>query len=371
MNNPDIKPKTSPELNSYFTQGNLSFANYLINVKNIIRQSRTDLNTPEADKIVVANSPFEMRPENYDGEKAILLVHGLLDAPGTLRDLGHFFCEQGFLVRAILLPGHGTLPQALVNTTDVEWIKASQYGIDSLKQEARKIYYLGFSTGASLAIYHALSGEDLAGLILIAPALRLKPLLHYANYFFKIVRALFKRDKWFSEIGAVNYSKYQSYPAKSASDLTCLIQKLNHFPTQKQINPPFFMLLSEDDETIDSKAALAFFLNQKNAENRLLYYSSSHKKFDDSRISVVSSVYPEQHIMSFSHICLPVSPNNPHCGIKGDYQNIFYRPNSTKEDTLYKGALTPKALKYSAFQRLTYNPDFQNMVLSMKAFIDS
>jgi esterase/lipase len=356
------------EFNALFTQGKLSFSAYILAMQNIIRQSRTDLNTPEANKIVEANSPFEMRPDNYDGEKAILLVHGLLDAPGTLRDLGRFFWKQGFLVRAILLPGHGTLPQALVNSSDLEWIAASQYGIDSLKQEARKIYYLGFSTGASLGIYHALSGENLAGLILIAPALRLKPLLRYANYFFKALRTLFKRDKWFREIGAVNYSKYQSYPAKSANDLICLLQKLNHFPIGKQIALPLFMVLSEDDETIDSQAALEFFLNQKNPESSLLYYTTQNKRFDDSRITVVSSLYPDQHIVSFSHICLPVSPTNLHCGIEGDYQNIFYRPKSTKKDTLYKGALTPKDLQYSAFQRLTYNPDFQNMALRMKAF---
>jgi esterase/lipase len=353
--------KQASGLNSKFTQTDLNFSNYIADIKNIIRRSRHDLNGSDKEVILEANSPFEMRPENYDGEKAILLVHGLLDSPFTLRDIGEYFLKKGFLVRAILLPGHGTVPGDLLETNELEWIKASEFGMKSLRKEARKIYYFGFSTGGSLGLYHALSGETLEGLIVIAPALKLKPLIHYPSYFLKWIRYLFKWDKWIFQKSNYNYAKYQYYPAKLANDLEGLIQKINHFPNA-QLQIPLFMVLSEDDETIDSQAAVQFFLKQKNPKNHLIYYSTLNISFEDERITVLNSVYKEKNILSFSHICLPVSPDNVYYGEQGEYQDSVYKNAQSNACIVYKGALNLRSKKYSAFQRLTYNPDFEGMM---------
>jgi alpha-beta hydrolase superfamily lysophospholipase len=47
--------------------------------------------------------------ENPNG-KALVLVHGLGDSPYSFRDIANHLAEQDYLVRAILLPSHGSLP---------------------------------------------------------------------------------------------------------------------------------------------------------------------------------------------------------------------------------------------------------------------
>ncbi|MGI9500774.1 MAG: hypothetical protein ACR2P3_12090, partial [Geminicoccaceae bacterium] len=76
--------------------------------------------TPISPVEVAAVGPFELRPTpdggdckgnadaNYD--RGILLIHGLNDTPFSMWDLGSRFAKACYLVRGVLLPGHGTVP---------------------------------------------------------------------------------------------------------------------------------------------------------------------------------------------------------------------------------------------------------------------
>ena len=44
-----------------------------------------------------------------------------------MRDVGQHYAEQGYLVRCILLPGHGTIPADLLTTSPTEWLKATEF----------------------------------------------------------------------------------------------------------------------------------------------------------------------------------------------------------------------------------------------------
>ena len=67
-------------------------------------------------------APFELAPDpgrcprSADGrhQRAVLLIHGLGDTAYAMRDLGARFAAACYLVRAILLPGHGTVPGDLL-----------------------------------------------------------------------------------------------------------------------------------------------------------------------------------------------------------------------------------------------------------------
>src|SRR5438552_16089884 len=103
------------------------------------------------------------------------MVHGLFDCPFVMRDVGEHLQKQNLLVRSHLLPGHGTVPGALLNVSYQDWINAANYAITNLSKDVEKIFLVGFSTGASLMLYHALqqSNKNIAGLILLAPAIQL------------------------------------------------------------------------------------------------------------------------------------------------------------------------------------------------------
>ena len=117
----------------------LEFADYLSECRTIIQNTRTDLGRyPNPTAIIDANTPFELKPEkpvSTTTRYGALLIHGLLDCPFIMRDIGNTLQSQGLLVRSILLPGHGTVPSGLLQVKYQDWLQATHYGITSLSKE--------------------------------------------------------------------------------------------------------------------------------------------------------------------------------------------------------------------------------------------
>ena len=105
-------------LNSKFNSDHLSFAAYVLAMRDMIRKVRSSNTNPDLlNKTVDGNSPYELEPkgDNTAGKqkrwrRGILLIHGLSDSPYCMRHLAKCFQRNGFRVKAILLPGHGTQP---------------------------------------------------------------------------------------------------------------------------------------------------------------------------------------------------------------------------------------------------------------------
>jgi len=74
----------------------------------------------------------------------ILLVHGLGGTAGTMQPLAEGLAAAGHTVHAPTLPGHGTVPEALVGVGWSDWMRAAQ--------EWRADVIIGQSMGAALAL---------------------------------------------------------------------------------------------------------------------------------------------------------------------------------------------------------------------------
>ena len=57
----------------------------------------------------------------HGGDTAILLIHGYASYPYDFAPLTPHLEEKGFSYNAILLPGHGTSPEDLLNVTHDTW----------------------------------------------------------------------------------------------------------------------------------------------------------------------------------------------------------------------------------------------------------
>jgi len=124
-----------------------------------------------ADLEAALNAPQEWRPQG-PVRGSVLLVHGLGDSPWSFRDLGPVLAQQGFLVRSVLLPGHGTVPEDMLTVTLEDWQKVVAEQVALLRREASPVFLGGFSTGANLALDYAYDHDDVAGLLLFSPAFR-------------------------------------------------------------------------------------------------------------------------------------------------------------------------------------------------------
>jgi esterase/lipase len=354
----------------------LTFADYILKTRQMLRSARADLSPQTEDAIIDANSPFEWYPTPKPAgkiQRGVLLVHGLFDCPFMVQDIGRFYQAQGFLVRAILLPGHGTVPADLLHIGHQEWSKAVDYGVDSLAQEVEEVSIAGFSLGGVLAVQKALQDDRIKNLLLIAPALKLRAITvvrlmaFWRNYFNWLVHA----PDWYLKRPEGNFCKYNVHACNAPIQLQQVIDHVNALLESRSLDIPIFLVASAADFTISTTACLEFFAQHHNPSNRCLLYTSQPYQVTDPRLTIRNSYLPEQQILDFSHPSLLISPDNLLFGHNGQLPDFMHYPSGKPPmgRPVLLGETSAANLANYAIQRLGYNPDFTYMVEEIGKFL--
>ena len=387
MSQSDYTPFEDPCINYPIDNPDLDFAEYSTACRNLIQATRTDLGQyKDPEHVIDANTPFELKPTQpieASTRYGALFIHGLLDSPFIMRDTGVALQQQGLLVRSILLPGHGTVPGALLNVRYQDWLQATHYGIQNLTKDVDKIFLVGFSTGASLALFHSLQAtyDNIAGLILLAPAIEISPFGFLTNLPPKL-QGLSKRMAWLHQIAETDYVKYQSIPFNAAYQVYLLTQEIKRISDVTFLKHPVFVGISSDDQTVSSRATIRYFREHSPKQSRLLIYTNDPNHLQDTRITKRPAAYPEMSIANISHVAIPVAPDNPHYGEHGDYADA-----SRIEENVRAGKPiiygTFYGIEYDAlnlchraglcrhqYQRLSFNPDFEFLTQAIQRFIE-
>lgn len=295
-------------------------------------------------------TPYELKPndsckQNGKFTNAALLIHGLTDTPYLMKDIGeHLKKNHCFLVRSILLPGHGTVPGDLLNVDATDWIQASAYGVNSFfneKNDIENLYIVGFSTGGALALYQALYSqqrldekkgqlltaealEKLKGLILLSPAVQVKDekIAKFANLY----KFVFTSDpgghehgKWIDIAADKDLAKYESFPMNAGYQIHRLadmvfcaenafiweIPEAKNWPVLNKLlcdtehrhktTKPILMAISKQDTTVNADAAIEFFNDVIENPNRLvkdhskliIYSTSLGKEIKETTDSII------------------------------------------------------------------------------------
>ena len=359
------------------------FSTYIDHCEAFIKARRQDLHgsAHHVETIIDANCPYELYPTNpiFSGKRfkvGALLIHGLLDSPFSLRDIGTYLQAQGVYSRSLLLPGHGTNPSDLLHVVYQDWIQAVQLGIESLSQEVENIYLIGYSTGAALSIYHALQDDRIKGIVLLAPAIKIKTPVQALLKYRTLLHWVSKQKPWLYREKEIDYVKYLSVPINAVTQVAHLTSKLSQLIKKQTLTCPQFMSLSYEDETISSRSAIQFFSKTPHPDNQLLLYSATELPFKDPRIQIRPTQGYDTQILHFSHVSLPFSSNNPHYGKNGDYvnasngnaENIIYGAYNRLEVDTYHFLHKIGAMKEKR-RELTYNPDFDYLAERIARFI--
>ncbi len=372
------KQHSSSGLNSSFNKNNLSFAAYIDAMRDIISQTRVDLENPQAQQIINANTPFELQPDKNaasktNARKGILLIHGLYESPYHVRAIGQFFQKQGFLVRSILLPGHGTVPGDLLDVSYQAWLQACQFGIASFSDEVDELYLFGYSTGSTLALHEILDNPKIKAQFLFCPALQISRLAAILHWHHRIA-SYAPRVRYYHLDKDMDHTKYQSFTCNSVTQLYQLIKILKQRLTKQTITTPTFMVLSQADTVINSKTAIHLFQKLENSKNRLILYTSNQTKVcNNKNIICKNSYFPEENIMNISHNSLAIAPDDPYYGKQGEFTKLQQAKLHCKAHEIVYGEESMQTMvmrKYKHFLRLNYNPDFYNLLENMKSFID-
>ncbi|HET7218766.1 MAG TPA: alpha/beta hydrolase [Vicinamibacterales bacterium] len=167
-----------------------------------------------------------------------LLVHGLTDAPYSMRTLGEDLRARGYHVLALRMPGHGTVPAGLTTVAWEDWLAAVRVGARHLRAAIgpdKPLILVGYSNGGALVLKYALdalegSGDPQAArIVLLSPMIGVPPFAWLA----RVISALgplpaFEKARWLDVYPEYNPFKFNSFPANAGLQtwrLTTTLQK--------------------------------------------------------------------------------------------------------------------------------------------------
>jgi alpha-beta hydrolase superfamily lysophospholipase len=218
------------------------------------------------------NRSFILQPTGAPAG-AVVLLHGLTDAPYSLRHVALRYRDHGFVVVAIRLPGHGTVPAGLTRVGWDDWSEATRLAV----REARRrvgapapLHLVGYSNGGALAMKYALdalSDPALARpdrLVLISPMIGVTGFARFAGVIgWPAVFPAFAKAAWLGIVPEFNPFKYNSFPVNAARQSSLLTREL-----QRQIAgavasgrlaelPPVLTFQSVVDSTVSTRAVVS------------------------------------------------------------------------------------------------------------------
>lgn len=401
----------------------VEFTQYVSDSRANIEQILNELRPPSADrpylgdyttqKAAAMRSPFQVPVDDstrcdtiaQGAGKGFLLIHGLTDSPYLMRSMSDSLSKEYpcALIRAVLLPGHGTVAGDSLKMDYHDWVRITDYGVNSFKQDKTisSLYLVGFSTGASLAINYMKENQvtdgkaredKIKGLILLSTAVKAKSNLAFLT---PIVRWFKDWKDVFAERDA---ARYESFSYNAGAQFYKLTEDL--LDSDYVIDVPVLMAVSADDETINAQAAREFFCSPKVKQGALVWYQSIDPAVNtainlqktpelmcDNIVEIqLENIKPNFKTVNLSHTALSMSPEDLHYGVDGKYHHCKAYDNKKMVDEFNECqgdekrsifgennvALLKDKLKleYDYLRRGTFNPYYTHLEAKIFCFTD-
>ncbi|WP_020585584.1 alpha/beta hydrolase [Desulfobacter curvatus] len=345
--------------------------------------------------------PFERLPEKGStgpGKgKGFLLIHGLTDSPYLMHSIAdslHQAYPNG-TIRAVLLPGHGTVAGDSLNMRHTDWMAITDYGVRSFEnmETISDLYLVGFSTGTALAVRHLLDNPKsckIKGLILISTAVKAKSEAAFLSPYLRWVK------DWLDTFEERDAARYESFSVNAGAEFYLLTK--NIMKSKSLINVPVLMAVSADDDTIDADAARQFFCDRVTARRRgLIWYASRHAErniappcgdIKEVKLGPVDREFQgtAYRFANYAHTALSMSPADEHYGVNGRYHHCkaydtppdmedFNKCQQGSAKTIFgekdiASNAAKKELDYDYWRRGTFNPDYSRLERAMICLAD-
>jgi len=222
------------------------------------------------------NPPLLMKNAHLDGDAfliegndiGVVLLHGFTATTAEVRLLADYLRGFGYTLAAPLLPGHGTQPAELNKTSWVDWYEAAEETYLELRGKCTKVFVCGESMGALLALLIASRYTQVDGVIVVAPALRIRGigLSRIMQYFVKF------RPKNQAEDN-LPWKGYTVYPVRGLAQLANLqnvVKKELHNITQ-----PLLVFMGGKDVSIHPESGKIIIDAVRSSEKELIYMPNS------------------------------------------------------------------------------------------------
>jgi carboxylesterase len=121
--------------------------------------------------------PLHLSPRAYSAEggpTGALLIHGFTGSAAETSPMGQYLANRGLTVSCPLLPGHGTDPLDLTRIRWQAWADEVEMALRDLQERAQQVFVGGLSLGSLLTLWLGSRHPEIAGLIAMAPAVKLQ-----------------------------------------------------------------------------------------------------------------------------------------------------------------------------------------------------
>lgn len=336
-----------------------SFEKYINECAQHLRAVRSqNLQGNKLEQAIQLNVPFELTNTEHP-KQGILLTHGFLGSPHIMQSLAEDFAKQGFLARAILLPGHGSDFKELDRYTWKDWLNTLRFGYETLNQDCEEIYLCGFSIGATLSLLLALEllkqpKSKLKKLILLAPCFGIDTIASTFPFLVKSKLAKILPHLFCTQAEKEHLASYKQFSMQSVVQIVKTLKDLHQQLAQQteKLPIPIYISASTEDATVKFKPILNFANTYLNQQSHIRIYTNKNKTLNiNIPNTIIDSKKLDKKIKAFSHVALPVTPNDTYFGINGSYYGQLPKNTIFGEPTISQGQRNMK--------RLTYNPDYQ------------
>jgi alpha-beta hydrolase superfamily lysophospholipase len=216
------------------------------------------------------NRSFVLEPPAAPVGVAVFL-HGLTDAPYSLRHLAEAYRARGFLAIAIRLPGHGMVPGGLTEAVWEDWMAATRLAVRSARARmpSGPLHIVGYSNGGALALKHALDAlEDerlprADRLVLLSPMVGVTAFARFAGLAgLPAFLPRFAKAAWLDILPEFNPFKFNSFPVNAARQThrltSALDAQLARLARAGRLGglPPVLTFQSVVDATVSTPAIL-------------------------------------------------------------------------------------------------------------------
>jgi len=204
------------------------------------------------------------------GDRALLFVHGYSDSPAMFRKIALRLAELGFTSRAMLRPGCARPIAIYAEASREQWREALAQEVQALRETHEQVFIVGHSLGGAITIDYLLDQpEAVDGVILLAPLIAVatvrSPLLPARSWhklgkklllFTNIVENPFTVDAHSAEARAYDmYSRF--YPSNLYDEIFEITDTIEG--RAGELTLPMLMVLSRNDDIIDSEAARVYY----------------------------------------------------------------------------------------------------------------
>lgn len=216
------------------------------------------------------NRSFELHPKELRG--GVLLLHGLTDSPYSLRRVGEVLRDHGFYVLGLRLPGHGTFPAAIGESSRRDWVAASRVGAAHVCRSigrALPFWIAGYSNGGALGVRYAIDALDDPNLrrpdrlILFSPAIGVTRFAALGWWHRPLsFMPLFEKLRWHTVYPEHDPFKYNSFPNNAGFQTHRLLAEIRRSlerivaDGRSEDLPPMLTFQSLADATVMTEAVV-------------------------------------------------------------------------------------------------------------------